>query len=98
MGRTTNKHFRLSGIPGRSIRGPVCGDCGAPWRPVCTTKGCPGREVPLSMEAADEEPEEETRVFAAAPKWWKTRDERDRGEGRPREKPKADREEWDEAE
>jgi hypothetical protein len=29
--------------------GPVCGDCGAPFEPVCSSYGCPGRKVPVAM-------------------------------------------------
>jgi hypothetical protein len=27
----------------------VCPDCGAPWRPVCTTPRCPGKHEPVRV-------------------------------------------------
>lgn len=49
-----NKHFRNELVfdrQGKLIstrRGPTC-QCGAPWAPVCPTKGCEGRTEPMRV-------------------------------------------------
>jgi len=49
-----SKHFRNGFVyaPTGAILatriGPRC-ECGEPWAPICTKRGCPGREVPMKM-------------------------------------------------
>lgn len=42
-GREIPKGFRASQPDAK------CPDCGAPWQPVCTTRGCPGQTIPKSV-------------------------------------------------